>query len=269
MGRTTDTREKVFEAADGILKEGGKPTQQNVRDRIGVGSISTINSALNDWWASLADRLYPEADALVPEPVIRAAEQVWNQALAYTEQRFVEKSNQLQESFDEERSAKQALISELQNRNDYLLDENRKLVLKLTSQSSHDDEHVRQVEALDAQLFKEVRLKEALELELKQLKIENEYLNQSSRWLSDDNSLTKIKEKDLEIRRLSEESKKLRDEVRQLTLDKQALKDQMYALEKEALKQQHRLELVIAQQDTRYESALKSLDECKNELAKK
>lgn len=66
----TDTYSKVFEVADSLLAEGVRPTQQNVRDRLGKGSTSTIHKALGEWWQTVGQRLqqgrnYPDLpDAL-------------------------------------------------------------------------------------------------------------------------------------------------------------------------------------------------------------
>ena len=45
------------------------------------------------------------------------------------------------------------------------------------------------------------------------------------------------------------------------------LKMQLLNAEREAIQQKHRLELVIAQQDTRYDDALQALSDCKAELS--
>ncbi|MCD8513030.1 MAG: DNA-binding protein [Nitrincola sp.] len=57
MARVSNTHQAVFKAADALLEKGVRPTQQNVREVIGSGSITTINKALGDWWASLSERL--------------------------------------------------------------------------------------------------------------------------------------------------------------------------------------------------------------------
>lgn len=84
---SSDTRRKVFEAADELLREGKRPTQQLIRDRIGVGSITTINKGLNEWWRALSDR-FNNADATgtVPEAVVRQSARLWSEALGYARQ---------------------------------------------------------------------------------------------------------------------------------------------------------------------------------------
>ncbi len=96
MAQAGATREKVFEAADQLLEQGVRPTQQNIRERIGSGSLTTINKALNDWWRTLGERItrqnqHPE----LPEAVLHVANQLWDRALAYAEHRFDEQRQAL------------------------------------------------------------------------------------------------------------------------------------------------------------------------------
>ncbi|MFT6916388.1 MAG: hypothetical protein ACJAWL_002723 [Motiliproteus sp.] len=58
----SDTYSRVFEVADSLLAEGVRPTQQNVRDRLGKGSLSTIHKALGEWWQTLGQRLQQGRD---------------------------------------------------------------------------------------------------------------------------------------------------------------------------------------------------------------
>lgn len=85
----SDTYQQVFEAADRLLAEGVRPTQQAIRDQLGKGSLTTINKALGDWWRSLGERLsagrrYPE----LPESLSSAMEQWWQQALDQSRSEF-------------------------------------------------------------------------------------------------------------------------------------------------------------------------------------
>lgn len=93
----TTTREKVYEIADDLLKEGIKPTQQNIRDRLGSGSLTTINKALNEWWVSLGQRLNAQASGYdLPEPVIKLASKIWGDAIAYAERASESKSKEVE-----------------------------------------------------------------------------------------------------------------------------------------------------------------------------
>ena len=93
----TSTREKVYEIADDLLKSGIKPTQQNIRDRLGSGSLTTINKALNEWWVSLGQRLDAQASGYdLPEPVIKLAGKIWGDAIAYANRASESKSKELE-----------------------------------------------------------------------------------------------------------------------------------------------------------------------------
>ncbi|MBV1789926.1 DNA-binding protein [Marinobacterium sp. D7] len=129
MTQNGSTRARVFEAADLLLEQGIRPTQQAVREQIGSGSLTTINKALNDWWRTLGERItrqqqHPE----LPEPVLTIANQLWDRALAYAENRFEEQRQQLKRSEMElrnqvalsEQGGHQAM-QELQSQNGRLL----------------------------------------------------------------------------------------------------------------------------------------------------
>lgn len=75
-----DTRARVRSAADALLAEGIRPTVANVRARIGRGSATTINDALQDWWVELGERLASPERYALPQPVMALAEQLWQAA---------------------------------------------------------------------------------------------------------------------------------------------------------------------------------------------
>ncbi len=75
-----DTRARVRSAADALLVEGIRPTVANVRARIGRGSATTINDALQDWWVELGERLASPDRYALPRPVMALAEQLWQAA---------------------------------------------------------------------------------------------------------------------------------------------------------------------------------------------
>ncbi|EXJ11886.1 DNA-binding protein [Nitrincola nitratireducens] len=130
MKKQSSTREKVFQTADELLAQGVRPTQQNVRDLIGSGSLTTINSALNDWWQTLSQRITrQQAHPDLPEPVVRLASQAWDRALAYAEQAFKERQLALlQKQADLESSLSQTVqgsskaLSDLQQQYGQLLE---------------------------------------------------------------------------------------------------------------------------------------------------
>jgi len=167
------TRERVFAAADKLLEEGVRPTQQAVRERIGSGSLTTINRALNDWWQTLGERInrqreHPE----LPEPVLNIASQLWDRALAYAEHRFEEQRQQLLSQQQELRSqiAKREqggsrALQELQEQNGRLLsrceslaDDKHELEQKLLKADEQQYRLSARVEELERKLREQERM---------------------------------------------------------------------------------------------------------------
>lgn len=267
MPKKSDTREKVFDAADSLLQEGIRPTQQNIRARIGSGSITTINSALNNWWLSLSDRInrkdqHPE----LPDPVINAANQLWDQALAYAHH-----------SFQKERTEAESILLKRKNENSAQLEQLRTTVDQLQQQNaqlrnSSDELNEQRLELQQKLLSYEtsmIRLsseRDEINRENKQLKIIQrnnasakitDYPTQSNELFDArvESKVNLIKINNLEdLLKLKEEECKI-------------LKDALLSQEKTAIQQQHRLELVVAQQDARYDDVLKALTDCKIELS--
>lgn len=130
MAKKNDTHSRAIEVADKLLEEGIRPTQQNVRERLGTGSLTTINRALNDWWHTLSERIqrrneHPE----LPEPVVQLANQTWNRALAYAEHRFNQqraeierKQAELRQTVEAQRSGGEVALLEAQKQNARLLE---------------------------------------------------------------------------------------------------------------------------------------------------
>jgi len=76
--------EDVRQAADALLLEGGRPTVERVRSRLGRGSPNTIALFLDHWWAQLGARLrdLPGQELpSVPEPVSKALMGLWSEAI--------------------------------------------------------------------------------------------------------------------------------------------------------------------------------------------
>ncbi len=89
MPKKSDTQELAKATADALLQEGIRPTQQNVRERMGSGSITTINKALNIWWQELGERMKANTShPMLPDPVAESASKLWLQAIAYAEKRL-------------------------------------------------------------------------------------------------------------------------------------------------------------------------------------
>ena len=88
-------KDDVWTAADAILLEGGKPTIERVRQRLGTGSPNTVGPLLETWFKSLGQRLRsqedPDASDGVPGPVMQAAHHLWKAALAETQEDLEER----------------------------------------------------------------------------------------------------------------------------------------------------------------------------------
>ena len=267
MPKKSDTREKVFDAADSLLQEGIRPTQQNIRERIGSGSITTINSALNGWWLSLSDRInrkdqHPE----LPDPVISAANQLWDQALAYAHH-----------AFQKERAEAESILLNRKEENTAQLEQLRATVDQLQQQNvqlrnSSDELNEQRLELQQKILSYEtsmIRLsseRDEINRENKQLKIIQS--NKASAQMGDtpahnDELFEARVESKVNLIKISN----LEDLLKQKKEECQALKQTLLSQEKTATQQQHRLELVVAQQDARYDDALKALTDCKIELS--
>ena len=96
---TTTKREKVYEIADDLLRQGIRPTQQNVRDKLGSGSLTTINKALNEWWSGLGQRLDAQTSGYdLPDPVIKLASKIWTDAITYANRASESKHKEADES---------------------------------------------------------------------------------------------------------------------------------------------------------------------------
>ncbi|MGI1670145.1 MAG: DNA-binding protein [Neptuniibacter sp.] len=95
-----NTQELAKQAADELLQEGIRPTQQNVRARMGSGSITTINKALNSWWQELGQRFKANTQhPMIPDPVAESASKLWVQALAYAEKDFEGRREELEREY--------------------------------------------------------------------------------------------------------------------------------------------------------------------------
>ena len=102
MARQGITKEQVFNAADSLLDEGTAATVQNVRDRIGSGSFTTISSHLAEWKDAHAGQV-PANLPDIPEKVNAAFRQVWATA-----------ARTAQEDMDTQRQALEAMRREME-----------------------------------------------------------------------------------------------------------------------------------------------------------
>jgi hypothetical protein len=267
MPKKSDTREKVFAAADSLLQEGARPTQQTVRDRIGSGSITTINSALNTWWSTLSDRInrkdqHPE----LPEPVISAANTLWDQALAYAHHSLKKEREEIEEILLRRKAENLEQLEQLRTTVDQLQQQN----VTLRTQSDYLNEQSLEAQqkllASEALLIRATSERDEINRENKQLKIiqrDNTVNSPSERVINNDlllDARVDIKVNLIKINDLEQSLKAKEDECAELA-------DKLLSNEKSAMQQRHRLELVVAQQDARYDDVLKTLTECRKDLS--
>ncbi|EPJ55990.1 MAG: hypothetical protein OFPI_01410 [Osedax symbiont Rs2] len=254
----SDTSDKVQRAADELLAKGQRPTQQAVRNLIGSGSITTINHALNLWWAGLSQRLSRQSEhPALPEPVITAASKLWDQALAYSHAALEDQRQALNESAIQQKRidesqlfATQSTLLAMQQQNNRLLEGTEQLVEQKNALTQRVNE-------LESSLIKERAKKDDLtrtnrqqEILLSQSESKNNINNQSDDLFQARINL-KVNEAiidDLKNQLSTGESKCTN------------LQQQLYEQEKSYIKQIHRLELVIAQQDTKYDNVKEQLE---------
>lgn len=258
MPRPSNTYERVFSAADQLLEQGVRPTQQKIREQLGSGSISTINKALGDWWQQLGQRMKDQRSVPgLPEPVSDTAQKLWQQALGYAERSFKEQSEQyaaqLQAKSDEVQLQAQEAFQQadvLRSHNERLMQENELLMAERRDQECRVRELESDVVALTGG---SVDLKR--ELKQQEILLKNNRLSDISKVEYSDELIqlkvdVKVKERALE---------QFGARVAQLENENSQLRRERYEVEQDALKRQHGLELVIAQQDVRYEESQRSL----------
>ncbi|MEH6444416.1 MAG: DNA-binding protein [Oceanospirillaceae bacterium] len=258
MPKRSETSDKVQLAADELLARGQRPTQQAVRELIGTGSITTINHALNHWWSNLSKRINRQGEhPELPDPVITAASKLWDQALLYSHAALKEQRLELEKKLEEQKQAdnKQLIAAQdnilsMQQQNNRLLEANEKLLEQKSTLSQ-------KVNELEAQLIRELAKNGELQRETKQLQIiiDSNVKSTETLYQADDFFQAKI---DIKVNEAI-----IRDLKANLLLKENhcnKLQQQLFDQEKASIKQIHRLEIVIAQQDTKYQSVKEQLD---------
>lgn len=256
MPRKTDTRERVFAAADQLLEEGTRPTQQNVRERIGSGSLSTINTALNDWWKTLSERLgrrnqHPE----LPDAVAIAANKLWDQALAYAHHSLEQDRAEVAKTASE--SSLQ--VKELRQNIDLLQQQNTQLRQQLDDARAHLHENERLLTTHERSIIQLTGERDELKRQLRQAEIIS---TKTEAPITQSQTLLDAK---VEAKVFSNRIIELETLLNEKSTECTQLKKRLAAQEREAIQQVHRLELVIAQQDAKYEHTLALLNDCNAE----
>lgn len=209
-----NTQDLVKEAADKLLREGIKPTQQNIRDQIGTGSITTINKALNAWWSELGVRLDEvQRNPNIPEPVANSANKLWLQALAYANKELDSQRTAMESEFAERArklskasSADHGELKELRSQCLRLLQENERL-------SSEKGEGLLKIAECETKLIESHSEISRLTRELKQAAIMSEGSSNIDQYI----------EVQVENRTLQEENRRLNRAIDTLTSEKAEL----------------------------------------------
>ncbi|MFB9885135.1 DNA-binding protein [Balneatrix alpica] len=179
----TRTYDLVFQVADTLLTEGVRPTQQNVRERMGRGSLTTINKALNVWWAELGQRMAEPSVPNLPEPLVKNMQQLWRDAVFYARDQLANQAKQQevdyqqrcahlqhqQQQWQQERHELEQRLREALAAQEALLSEQRQLQERLHQQESRLISQQGELKTLERELSRqEVLHQRLLELEVQQ-----------------------------------------------------------------------------------------------------
>lgn len=253
------TREQVFAAAWELATEGHRPTIERVRMRLGGGvprgSPNTVNAWLNEWWSYLALRLRDNPGAAIPalpERVSGALEALWNEALAAAreaqqtwlsdrEQALAARENALEEKTqavaEQERvlAGRAAALEEtLALAREQLVTANRRAE---TLQAS-DRERADEVAALRAQCAardSEIAKLQA-SLERDRVRLNRRYDAAEARWLA-------------EVDRVRQLTKEQAQELKRLTADHRALRQDRDHVQHELARAQTSLVTTLRERD--------------------
>jgi hypothetical protein len=249
MPKKSETSEKVQLAADELLARGQRPTQQAVRDLIGTGSITTINHALNLWWSELSQRLNRQSEhPALPDPVITAASKLWDQALVYSHASLEKERTEIAQSLKDHKVAETEQLLQLQSDLLGLQQQNNRLLVSNEHLIEEKSSLAKQINEVELLLIKANSKSEELQRVNKQQDIMlSSKQTQSLVPASDDLFQAKIELKVNES--IINDLKKALSEKEQMVKE---LERQYFDQEKANIRQTHRLELVIAQQDVKY-----------------
>lgn len=262
MNNRSSTREKVYQVADELLAQGIRPTQQNVRDQLGSGSLTTINSALNGWWQSLSERLtrrnsHPE----LPDAVLGAANKLWDEALANAEFRYQQRLNEASDAVAAQRQADADEIKQLKQQLSVQQNQHHELMQRYDQAIEEGAQYQRQLLQTETALVKADAKCADLSRQLKQ----EQWVQANQQMPTSDTDAMFDLKVDLQVK--DNKIKYLEDLLDKKSKENGELVAALKSAELDAIKQQHRLELVIAQQDARYEDAQAALADCKKALS--
>lgn len=219
----SNTQEIAKKTADELLYEGVKPTQQNVRERMGSGSITTINKALSSWWAELGERLKANTiHPMIPDPVAESASKLWVQALAYAEKQLEDRRAELEKEF----KLKSKEILKGAGEDQVELKELRSQCLRLLQENERalDQKHAQQLKIAEGE-NKILRL----QAEIDSVKRENKQLEA----LGASGDVEVYIELQVANRTLKDENKRLNKQIDMLVTEKSSLMLEIARLEQE------------------------------------
>ena len=191
----SDTYSRVFDIADSLLAEGVRPTQQNVRERLGKGSLSTINKALGEWWQTLGQRLqkgreYPD----LPDQLADAMISWWHTAVDRSRREFEGQYDQAQRQLKALRAAHRAelelqqdKLAEVLGKLSQQIDQQQQLYLQL-HEAGQDrlalEQRVFNAEATVTDMQREAKVNEGV---VTRLEADNEKLRQQLKLTTPEN----------------------------------------------------------------------------------
>jgi len=258
MPKKTDTRDKVHEAADTLLASGQRPTQQAIRDLIGTGSITTINLALNDWWMSLAKRINRQSDhPALPEPVITAASKLWDQALAYSHASLEEERQKLNTALEQRKLEQGSQLSETQATLAFVQDQNNKLLEANQLVNEQKNSLLNRINELESSLIKLNGQNAEL---IRQNKQQDILINQNDYRADNSHVSTEFLQAKIDLKVNESIIADLKQALAHKESQNDKLQQQLFDQEKNGIRQVHRLEMVIAQQDLKYNSVKEELE---------
>jgi len=162
MARQGITVEQVFTAADELRDEGISPTVQTVRERIGSGSFSTINTHLGEWKAQNAAQAVADIPDM-PDKVQAAFTQIWATA-----------ARAAREGFETQREALEVTRREMEREHSSMAEEIERLEQALEEQTGL-------LETITAQRDSEATARAEAETQATALRIENARLEERAK----------------------------------------------------------------------------------------
>ena len=187
------TKDQIIETANQLASENIKPTQTNVRERLGGGSFTTIAEALREWRAD-QDQTAQLQQVVIPSDITDRTQvliaQVWETAQTLANDRLVkerealehkealinaeiDESNKIIETLENEQAELTAQLDTLTNdnsllngKNNELENLNNSLKTQLTAEKDRADQATATAQQLQAKLDEQTAKIERLTAEL-------------------------------------------------------------------------------------------------------